>query len=158
MINSLPIAIIQNLIHDRGTDWSTSILITDANGTPISLSGLTGFSQIREDYSSINATANLVVNLASGANGIVVLSLDSNTSGAIYPGNYVYDILVANLVANTANNITQVARGIFLVRGNATQLSNTNWPANIMYIDASSNLNPTILANGATDSANNGEI
>ena len=55
-------AIKANLIIDQGTDYSTSINLTDDDGNIVNLSGYTANGQIRKTYSSSNAVDHLALN------------------------------------------------------------------------------------------------
>jgi hypothetical protein len=81
-------AIKANLIIDQGTDYSTTINVTDDYDEPIDLSTYTGVSQIRKHYTSVTYYSFGVV---CNSNGEVVLSMNAATSNTITAGRYVYD-------------------------------------------------------------------
>lgn len=97
---------IVNLIVDQGSTFSTIIELVDANNNPLLLAGYSGNSQIRKHYASVNisATFNVAVNASYG---IVTLSLDANTTGSLYQGRYVYDVILTDI----DGKIARVAEG-----------------------------------------------
>lgn len=78
-----------NLIIDQGSNFKTSINLTDDFDNIIDLTGYTGAAQIRKHYTSLTAYA-FTVNIVPTA-GEISLSLDANTSNSIPAGRYVYD-------------------------------------------------------------------
>ena len=46
-----------NIIIDQGTDFSTTVNLTDSAGTNLNLTGFSAASQIRKTHSSSNSTA-----------------------------------------------------------------------------------------------------
>ena len=46
-----------NIIIDQGTDFSTTVNLTDSSGTNLNLVGFSAASQIRKTHSSSNSTA-----------------------------------------------------------------------------------------------------
>jgi len=96
-----------NISIDQGTTFNTIISLTDDSGNPLDLSVYTAESQIRKSYSSSNAV-NFNISLSLGE---ITLSLDSNTSGNLTAGRYVYDVIVTD----SSNTITRVVEGIVTV-------------------------------------------
>ena len=96
-----------NISIDQGTTFNTIISLTDDSGNPLDLSVYTAESQIRKSYSSSNAV-NFYISLSLGE---ITLSLDSNTSGNLTAGRYVYDVIVTD----SSNTITRVVEGIVTV-------------------------------------------
>jgi hypothetical protein len=80
-------AVKSNINIDQGTDFRVTVNVTDANNSPIVLTGYTGKAQFRKHYTSLTAYDFGV----SISNGAVTLSLSSSNSNSISPGRYVYD-------------------------------------------------------------------
>ena len=80
-------AVKSNINIDQGTDFRVTVNVTDANNSPIVLTGYTGKAQFRKHYTSLTAYDFGVI----VANGAVTLSLSSSNSNSISPGRYVYD-------------------------------------------------------------------
>ena len=78
-----------NITIDQGTDFSTSIDVTDENGDIVDLAGYTGAAQLRKHYTSSTAT-DFTVAITPGS-GLVTLSMNAATTNAISAGRYVYD-------------------------------------------------------------------
>jgi len=103
-----------NLVIDQGATFSTDLTITDQNGDVINLSGYVANSQVRRWYTSSNAvTFNTSINTASGT---ITLSLDANTTLAMWPGRYVYDVDINNGVT-----VSRVVEGIVTVTPTVTR-------------------------------------
>ena len=107
-------AIKANLVIDQGTDYETSVNITDDNGDAVDLSLYTGAGQLRKHYSSSNSHAFTV---ATDASGTVTLTMDADTTGAITPGRYVYDVELTS----DANVVSRIVEGVVTVTPQVTR-------------------------------------
>lgn len=107
-------AIKANLVVDQGTDYETSINLTDADGNIIALSGYTVSSQIRKTFSSSNAVS-FSTTLDAG-NGIITLNLTDSQTANLVAGRYVYDVIVT-----TANTTSRIVEGIVTVTPRVTK-------------------------------------
>lgn len=82
-------AIKANLVIDQGSDWDTTIDITDEYGDPINLTGYTGQAQMRRHYTSVSYYSfDVSINAPTGE---VTLFISANTTNGITAGRYVYD-------------------------------------------------------------------
>jgi len=106
-------AVKSNINIDQGTDFRVTVNVTDANNSPIVLTGYTGKSQFRKHYTSSSAYAFDV----SLANGAVTLFLSSNTSNSINPGRYVYDCELTS----TTGVKSRIVEGIVTVSPQVTK-------------------------------------
>lgn len=107
-------AIKANLTIDQGTDYQTSITLTDVDDNVVNLSGYTANAQIRKTYTSSNAV-NFTVSLIA-ATGEVALSLTDTQTSNLVPGRYVYDVLL------TSTGITtRIVEGIVTVTPGVTR-------------------------------------
>lgn len=102
-----------NITIDQGTDFSTSIDVTDDNGDPTDLSGFTGAAQMRKHYTSSNSFSFSV----AVANGSVTLSMNSATTANITAGRYVYDCELTS----GSNVVTRIVEGIVTVTPQVTR-------------------------------------
>ena len=84
-------AIYANLTVDQGTDFSSSIDVTDADGDAVSLTGYTVKGQIRKHYNSSTAVDFAAV-VSNASAGIISISLSSAVTNAMKAGRYVYDV------------------------------------------------------------------
>ena len=100
-----------NLVIDQGATFSTDLYLTDTDGAPLILTRYTVSSVVRKWYTSNNITAifDTFINVESA---FITLSLDSNITGGINAGRYVYDVQITNTDANT---ISRVVEGIITV-------------------------------------------
>ncbi len=108
-------AIKANLFVDQGTDYSTSINLTDNDGNVVSLAGYTSNGQIRKTYSSSNAVSFGVTLKAN--TGIVLLQLTDTQTAAMTAGRYVYDVVVTD----SANITSRIVEGIVTVTPRVTK-------------------------------------
>ena len=107
-------AVRANLIIDQGTDFTTTITVTDVDGNPVNLTGYTGAAQMRKHYSSIKSYAFNVS--ANSANGQVTLSMNAATSNTIPFGRYVYDCELLS-----GNTISRIFEGIVTISPQVTR-------------------------------------
>ena len=107
-------AIKANLIIDQGTDYATSITLTDVDDNSISLVGYTAQSQIRKTYSSSNSVS-FSVSL-SETQGVISLSLTDSQTANLTPGRYVYDVIMTS-----GNTTSRVVEGIVTVTPRVTR-------------------------------------
>lgn len=108
-------AIKANLFVDQGTDYSTSINLTDDDGNVVSLGGYTSNGQIRKTYSSSNAV-NFGITLEANT-GVVLLRLSDTQTAAMTAGRYVYDVFVTD----PANVTSRIVEGIVTVTPRVTR-------------------------------------
>lgn len=101
-----------NLTVDQGTDYQTSITLTDIDDNVVNLSGYTANAQIRKTYTSSNAV-NFTVTLGT-ATGEVGLSLTDAQTSNIVPGRYVYDVLLTRegITTRIVEGIVTVTPGV----------------------------------------------
>lgn len=104
-----------NIVIDQGTDFSTSINLTDADGLLLDLTSMTAASQIRKSYTSINA-ASFSVTLANNTSQLI-LSMNNAVTSSLTAGRYVYDVELSD-----ASNIkTRILEGIVTVTPEVTR-------------------------------------
>lgn len=104
-----------NIVIDQGTDFSTSISLTDSSGAQLDVSGLTAASQIRKSYTSSNATA-FTTELSNTA-GTLTLSLNNATTSTLSSGRYVYDVELTD----QSSVVTRILEGIVTVTPEVTR-------------------------------------
>jgi hypothetical protein len=82
-------AIKANIIIDQGSDFITTLNVSDDDGYAISLTGYTGAAQMRRHYTSVSKYDFVVT--VSAATGEVSMAMDSDVTNLIPAGRYVYD-------------------------------------------------------------------
>ena len=108
-------AIKANLQIDHGTDFATTIDVTDTDNEIVNLTGYTGAAQMRKHYTS---SAQTVFSVSiSSAFGQVTLSMNSATTATITPGRYVYDCELTS----SANVVSRLVEGIVTVTPQVTR-------------------------------------
>ena len=84
-------AVYANLTVDQGTDFSSSVDVTDSDGDPVPLTGYSVAGQIRKHYNS-STKVDFVATVSNATAGIISLSLSEATTNAMKAGRYVYDV------------------------------------------------------------------
>jgi hypothetical protein len=106
-----------NILIDQGADYSTSLTVTEDDGTATDLTGYTGAGQIRKHYASASAYDFVVTFSADRSNGVVTLSLGRAVTETIEAGRYVYDVEITS----SANNRTRLVEGIATITPQVTK-------------------------------------
>lgn len=104
-----------NIVIDQGTDFSTSISLTNTDGSQLDLTGLSAASQIRKSYTSATATA-FTAELANST-GTLTLSLNNSVTSSLSSGRYVYDVELTD----GSNVVTRILEGIVTVTPEVTR-------------------------------------
>jgi hypothetical protein len=107
-------AIKANLTIDQGTDYSTTITLTDEEDGVVNLTGYTANAQLRKTYSSSNSVT--FTTAVSDIQGLVTLSLTDTQTANITPGRYVYDVILT-----TGSVTTRIVEGIVTVTPRVTR-------------------------------------
>ena len=107
----------QELFLEQGSDYSTSITLTDVNGDPYDLTDYTAKSQVKKSYYSTNNTAVFTATINDAATGNVQISLSAANTTSIKAGRYVYDVEVED----ASGNISRIFEGIVNVLPNVTK-------------------------------------
>tara|TARA_R110000851_G_scaffold303949_1_gene461690 strand:+ start:10354 stop:10683 length:330 start_codon:yes stop_codon:yes gene_type:complete len=79
-----------NIVIDQGTDFATTVSLTNSSGDQLDLTGMSASSQLRKTFSSSNATA-FTTALANNT-GSLTMSMNNATTSALSAGRYVYDV------------------------------------------------------------------
>tara|TARA_B100001113_G_C21063461_1_gene602256 strand:+ start:981 stop:1316 length:336 start_codon:yes stop_codon:yes gene_type:complete len=88
-------AVYSNLTIDQGTDFSSNIDVTDADGDRFNLTGYTAKGQIRKSYQSSTAV-DFTCTVSNAAAGIVTIALTAAQSNGMKAGRFVYDIEITS--------------------------------------------------------------
>ena len=110
----------QELFLEQGSSFNTTIELDDVYGQSYNLQNYSASSQIRKSYYSSNATATFST-LVNGVNGQILLSLGAPATANIYPGRYVYDVIIYSNT-DAANNTIRVLEGIINVTPRVTRV------------------------------------
>jgi hypothetical protein len=106
-----------NIIIDQGSDFSTTITVTDATGSTVDLTGYTANAHIRKHYTSTTATVMGCTFGTPRSDGKITLSLGRNTSSNMTAGRYVYDVEITN----SANTRSRLVEGIATITPEVTR-------------------------------------
>lgn len=99
-----------NLSIDQGTDFESTIQVTDSTGSERDLTGYTARAQLRRSYASVS-NVEFVVSIQAPTTGEILMSLPHERTANLKYGRYVYDVELVN------NDNTLVER---LVEGTVT--------------------------------------
>tara|TARA_B100001939_G_C16933033_1_gene614760 strand:+ start:587 stop:919 length:333 start_codon:yes stop_codon:yes gene_type:complete len=109
-------AAISNIFIDQGTDFSVTVDVTDANGSPLNLSGYTAASQIRKSYASSSASATFTTSISESSGQVTMSLTDTQTSG-LAAGRYLYDLNITS----SASVTSRVVEGQVIVTPGVTR-------------------------------------
>ena len=84
-------AVYSNITIDQGTDFSSNIDVTDADGDTVNLTGYTVKGQIRKSYQSSTAV-DFTCTVSNAAAGIITIALTAAQSNGMKAGRFVYDV------------------------------------------------------------------
>ena len=88
-------AALSNFYIDQGSDFSTTVSLTDSNGDILNLTGYTALAQVRKTYGSTTIAATFTTAIAA-ATGQLTLSLTDVQTAAMTSGRYVYDVVLTD--------------------------------------------------------------
>ena len=108
-------AVKANIIIDQGTDYTTSITLSNDNSEIVDLTGYTATAQIRKTYTSTTSTS--FTTAINAAAGIITLSLSATATSNLAAGRYVYDVLLKS----SANVKSRVVQGLVTVSPRVTK-------------------------------------
>jgi len=104
-------ATISNIFIDQGADFSTTVTISDSDGSALDLTSYTALAQIRKTYESTTATDFTATFAADRTTGQITISLTDTQTAALEYGRYVYDLVITDTVGVK----TRVVEGIATV-------------------------------------------
>jgi hypothetical protein len=81
-----------NIVIDQGSDFSTTLTITDENDNILDLTGYSANAHIRRHYTSETAKVLGCTFAADRTSGRLTLSFGSEISAGMESGRYVYDV------------------------------------------------------------------
>ena len=88
-------AALSNIYIDQGSDFETTISLTDSNGDILDLTGYTVLAQIRKTYGSTTLAGTFTTALVANT-GQLTLTLADTITAAMGSGRYVYDVLLTD--------------------------------------------------------------
>tara|TARA_R110000803_G_scaffold151947_1_gene217026 strand:+ start:459 stop:791 length:333 start_codon:yes stop_codon:yes gene_type:complete len=109
-------AVYSNITIDQGTDFTSAVDVTDADGDAVNLGGYTAAGQIRKTYSSSTAV-NFTATVSNAASGIITIALSAAQTGAMKAGRYVYDVEI-----DQSGTKTRVLEGQVEITPGVTQI------------------------------------
>ena len=88
-------AALSNFYIDQGSDFSTTVSLTDSNGDVLNLTGYSALAQIRKTHGSTTIAGTFTTVLTADS-GQLALSLTDTVTAAMDSGRYVYDVLLTD--------------------------------------------------------------
>jgi hypothetical protein len=98
----------QELFLEQGSDFNTSVILDQADGTPFVLTDCQVKAIMKKSYYSQSTTAEFVININDPLEGVLILSLSHANTANISAGRYVYDVLIKD----SSNTVSRVLEGI----------------------------------------------
>ena len=105
-----------NLEIYQGTDWSATVTVLNADGTPADITGCTAKAQIRRDVADQARRVEVEITTAV-ASPVVNLSIPHAQTQALSCGSYVWDLDLTS----PADLITTVLAGVVVVTREVTR-------------------------------------
>ena len=110
-------ATISNIFINQGADFSTTVTISDSDGTALNLAAFTALAQIRKTYESATAVSFTSTFDSDRTTGKITISLTDTQTTALESGRYVYDLNVTSGGGQT----TRVVEGQAIVTPGVTR-------------------------------------
>jgi len=107
-----------NIVIDQGTTFSTSVTVTNANGSVLNLAGYTSAAQLRKGYSAANSTPFDVTIASNSQTGVITLEMAANVTQTLAAGRYVYDL---EIYSSSNTTVTRVVEGIVTITPGVTR-------------------------------------
>ena len=104
-------ATISNIFINQGANFTTTVTISDSDGSALDLTSYTALAQIRKTYESTTATNFTSTFDADRTTGKITISLTDTQTTALSYGRYVYDLLITSV----GGDKTRVVEGIATV-------------------------------------------
>ena len=98
----------QELFLEQGSNFSTSVSLDQADGSPFVLTGSQVKAAMKKSYYSSNTTANFVVIVNDPTEGVILLTLPYANTANISAGRYVYDVVIKD----SSNTVIRVLEGV----------------------------------------------
>jgi hypothetical protein len=106
-----------NLLIDQGTDFSTTLDVTDDNGDVIDLTGYSANGHIRKHYTSQTATVFDCTIASPATSGRLTISLARSITENMEAGRYVYDVELTT----AANSVSRLVEGVVTITPQVTK-------------------------------------
>jgi hypothetical protein len=105
----------ENIIIYQNADFQRTISLSDANNEPLNVSGFSANATMKNDPYTTNT--NFQTFETDLANGSLTLTMWANTTANLYPGYYVYDVVLYNGVDTyrVLEGIAQVSPGVSIL-------------------------------------------
>jgi hypothetical protein len=111
-------ATISNIFIDQGATFSTTVTISDSDGSALDLTSYTALAQIRKTYESTTATTFTSTFASDRTTGQITISLTDTQTTALESGRYVYDLIITDV----SDNKTRVVEGIATVNPSVSRI------------------------------------
>jgi hypothetical protein len=111
-------ATISNIFIDQGASFSTTVTISDSDGSALDLTAYTALAQIRKTYESTTAIDFTTEFASDRTTGQITISLTDTQTSTFESGRYVYDLVITGV-----NGVkTRVVEGIATVNPSVSRV------------------------------------
>jgi hypothetical protein len=110
-------ATVYNIAVDQGSDYTTTINLTDDAGANRNLTSFTARGQMKRNFSSTSNIA-FTTAISNPTGGEVIISLSNAKTANLKYGRYVYDV---ELVNTGSGNVERILEGIVTVYPEVTK-------------------------------------
>lgn len=108
----------QNLYLNQSETFTTSLTLSDVNGSPYNLTGFTVKSSAKRSYYTANTTIDFTASVLDANNGIIQLSATAAATANLPATQLVYDVLVTQTLTGV---VTRVLEGQIIVSPGVTR-------------------------------------
>ena len=106
-----------DLTMEQGIDYGQDFIVRNPDGTPRDITYSSFTMSMRKSHFSKAITANMVMTIADGVNGILYANANTMITSNIKAGYYVYDIREVN----SSNLVSRLAEGTIIVYPQVTK-------------------------------------
>jgi hypothetical protein len=110
------VAVKANILIDQGTDYSTTIYVSDDNDVAIDITGYSFAAKARKHYTS-NTAYSFTLTITDAEEGEVTMSMNAVSTANIAGGRYVYDCEMTD----TSNVVTRLVEGLLTIKPQVTR-------------------------------------
>jgi len=103
------VAIVQDIVIEVGSTFTRDITLTNSQGDPLDVSGMTANAAIALDVYANTVLAVFETNLTAG---MLTLRMEANDTLILVPGIYIYDATISN-----GQDTFRIAEGLVQVDG-----------------------------------------
>ena len=97
----------QNLYLNQSETFTTSLSLSDVNGSPYNLTGFTVKSSAKRSYYASNTVIDFTTSVTDANNGTIQLSASASETANIPATQLVYDVIVTQTLTGTVSRVLE---------------------------------------------------